>query len=99
MKTVDVETAGQELLTELAKATEAEGVGYILWGVSPEELIVSLEELAKEVPALVPYLGAHKAWIRREGFTLMALLVEGRTVHAAGAKVKVPIRVLSRVKA
>jgi orotidine-5'-phosphate decarboxylase len=97
MKTVDVETVGQELLTELAKGTGAEGVGYILWGVSPKELITSLEELAKEVPALVPYLRAHKAWIRREGFTLMALLVDGKAVYAAGTKV--PIQVLSQVKA
>jgi hypothetical protein len=97
MKTVDVEAVGQELLTKLAKTTGAEGVGYILWGVSPEELIVSLEELAKEVPALVPYLPTHRAWIRKEGFTLMALVVEGETVHAAGTKV--PVQVLPQVKA
>jgi hypothetical protein len=97
MKTLDMETVGQELLTELAKTTGAEGVGYILWGVSPEELIVSLEELAKEVPALVPYLPTHRAWIRRKGFTLMALLVDGKAVYATGTKV--PIQEPSRVKA
>jgi hypothetical protein len=97
MKTVGVETAGQELLTELAKTAGAEGVGYILWGVSPEELIVSLEELAEEVPALVPYLPTYRMSIRKRGFTLMALLVEGETVHAAGAKVAV--QVLPQVKA
>ncbi len=97
MRTVDVETAGQELLMELAETTGAKGAGYILWGVSPEELIVSLEELAKEVPALVPYLPNHRAWIRKEGFTLMALLVEGKTVHAAGTKV--PMQVLPQAKA
>jgi hypothetical protein len=97
MKTVDMETVGQELLTKLAKTTGAKGVSYILWGVSPEELIVSLEGLAKEVPALVPYLPTYRASIRKKGFTLMALLVDGKTVYATGAKV--PIQEPSRVKA
>jgi hypothetical protein len=60
-------------------------------------LLSTLTGEEEEVPALVPYLPTYRMSIRKRGFTLMALLVEGETVHAAGAKVAV--QVLPQVKA
>jgi len=92
-----VESVGRKMMEDLRKATGAEGDGYILWGVTPEELIASLESLAKEVPDLAPYLPAYRAQIRKKRFTLMAILVDGKTAYASGAKV--PLQVLPRAKA
>jgi hypothetical protein len=92
-----VETVGRALMKDLRETTGAKGDGYILWGVTPEELIASLENLAKEVPALGPHLPSYRAQIRKKGFTLMAVLVDGKAVYATAARV--PIQVLPRIKA
>ncbi len=92
-----VESIGREMMKDLREAAGAEGDGYILWGVTPEELIASLENLAKEVLALAPYLPAYRAQIRKKRFTLMALLLDGETAYASGAEV--PVRVVPRAKA
>ena len=92
-----VESVGRKMMEDLREATGAKGDGYILWGVTPEELIASLETLAKEVRELAPYLPAYRAQIRKKRFTLMALLLDGKTAYASGAKV--PIQVLPRAKA
>jgi DNA-binding NarL/FixJ family response regulator len=98
MTTVEtVETVGRKMMEDLRKATGAKGDGYILWGVTPEELIASLESLAKEVRELAPYLPAYRAQIRKKRYTLMAMLLDGKTAYASGAKV--PIRVLPWAKA
>jgi hypothetical protein len=92
-----VESVGRKMMKDLREATGAEGDGYILWGVTPEELIASLESLAEEVPDLAPYLPAYRAQIRKKRFTLMALLLDGKTAYASGAKV--PVQVLPRARA
>jgi hypothetical protein len=46
-----IEALGREILEALKRRTGARGEGYVLWGLTPEELIASLEGLAKEVPA------------------------------------------------
>jgi hypothetical protein len=92
-----VESVGRRMMKDLRESAGVEGDGYILWGVTPEELIASLEALAKEVPALAPYLPAYRAQIRKKRFTLMALLLDGKRAYASGAKV--PIQVLPRAKA
>jgi hypothetical protein len=92
-----VESVGRRMMKDLREAAGVDGDGYILWGVTPEELIASLESLAKEVPTLAPYLPAYRAQIRKKRFTLMAILLDGETVYASGAEV--PIQVLPRAKA
>ncbi len=92
-----VESIGRKMMKDLREAAGAEGDGYILWGVTPEELIASLESLAKEVPALAPYLPAYRAQIRKKRFTLMAILLDGKTAYASGAEV--PVQVLPRARA
>jgi len=92
-----VESVGRRMIKDLRESVGVEGDGYILWGVTPEELIASLEGLAKEVRDLAPYLSAYRAQIRKKRFTLMAILLDGKTAYASGAKV--PIQVLSRAKA
>jgi hypothetical protein len=92
-----VEFVGRKMMKDLKETTGVEGDGYILWGATPEELIACLESLAKEVPNLAPYLPAYKAQIRKKRLTLMALLLDGKTAYASGAKV--PIRVVPQAKA
>lgn len=92
-----VESVGRRMIKDLRESAGVEGDGYILWGVTPEELIASLEGLAKEVPDLAPYLPAYRAQIRKKRFTLMAILLDGKAAYASGAKV--PIQVLPRAKA
>jgi hypothetical protein len=92
-----VESIGREMMKELRERAGAEGDGYILWGATPEELTVSLEGLAKEVPDLAPYLPAYRAQIRKKGFTLMVILLDGKTAYTSGAKV--PLQVPPRAKA
>jgi hypothetical protein len=61
-----IEALGREILEALKRRTGARGEGYVLWGLTPEELIASLEGLAKEVPALAPQAspirGADPRW-------------------------------------
>jgi hypothetical protein len=62
---------GREILEALKRRTGARGEGYVLWGLTPEELIASLEGLAKEVPALAPRLPLYAEPIRQGSFTLL----------------------------
>ena len=75
-----IEALGREILEALKRRTGARGEGYVLWGLTPEELIASLEGLAKEVPALAPRVPLYAERIRQGGFTLLVLLVgQGRS--------------------
>jgi hypothetical protein len=92
-----VESIARRMMKDLREAAGVDGDGYILWGVTPEELIASLESLAKEVPDLVRYLPAYRVQIRKKRYNLMAILLDGKTAYASGAKV--PTRVLPQAKA
>ena len=60
-----IKALGQKILEALKRRTGARGEGYVLWGLTPEELIASLEGLAKEVPALAPRLPLYAERIRQ----------------------------------
>jgi hypothetical protein len=90
-----IEALGREILEALKRRTGAEGECYVLWGLTPEELITSLASLAGEVPALVPRLPLYAERIRQGGFTLLVLLVgqEGE-VYLVGTEA--PLELLPR---
>jgi hypothetical protein len=86
-----IEALGREILEALKRRTGARGEGYVLWGLTPEELIASLEGLAKEVPALAPRLPLYAERIRQGGFTL---LVGQGEVYLVGTEA--PLELLPR---
>jgi hypothetical protein len=81
---------GREILEALKRRTGARGEGYVLWGLTPEELIASLANLA-EVPALAPRLPLYAERIRQGGFTL---LVGQGEVYLVGTEA--PLELLPR---
>jgi hypothetical protein len=89
-----IEALGREILEALKRRTGARGEGYVLWGLTPEELITSLEGLAKEVPALAPRLPLYAERIRDGGFTLLVLLVGQGEVYLVGTEA--PLELLPR---
>jgi len=86
-----IKALGQKILEALKRRTGARGEGYVLWGLTPEELIASLEGLAKEVPALAPRLPLYAERIRQGGFTL---LVGQGEVYLVGTEA--PLELLPR---
>jgi hypothetical protein len=84
-----LESIGRRMVKDLMKVAGVDGDGYILWGVTPEELIASLESLAKEVPDLVRYLPAYRAQIRKKHYNLMAILLDGKTAYVSGTRVPI----------
>jgi hypothetical protein len=89
-----IEALGREILEALKRRTGARGEGYVLWGLVPEELIASLEGLAKEVPALAPRLPLYAERIRQGGFTLLVPLVGRGEVYLVGTEA--PLELLPR---
>ncbi len=89
------EALGREILEALKWRTGAEGKGYVLWGLTSEELIAFLASLAEEVPALVPRLPLYAKRIRQGGFTLLVLLLgqEGE-IYLVGTEA--PLELLPR---
>ena len=70
------------------------GGGVRPLGLAPEELIASLEGLAKEVPALAPRLPLYAERIRDGGFALLVLLVGRGEVYLVGTEA--PLELLPR---
>jgi hypothetical protein len=89
-----IEALGREILEAPKRRTGARGEGYVLWGLTPEELIASLEGLAKEVPALAPRLPLYAEPICQGGFTLLVLLVGRGEVYLVGTEA--PLELLPR---
>ncbi len=89
-----IEALGREILEALKRRAGTRGEGYVLWGLTPEELIASLEDLAKEVPALAPRLPLYAERIRQGGFTLLVLLVGQGEVYLVGTEA--PLELLPR---
>ena len=85
-----IEALGREILEALKRRTGARGEGYVLWGLTSEELIASLTNLA-EVPALAPRLPLYAERIRDGGFTL---LVGQGEVYLVGTEA--PLELLPR---
>jgi hypothetical protein len=82
---------GREILEALKRRTGARGEGYVLWGLTSEELITSLANLAEEVPALAPRLPLYAERIRQGGFTL---LVDQGEIYLVGTEA--PLELLPR---
>jgi len=89
-----IEALGREILEALKRRTGVRGEGYVLWGLTPEELIASLANLAEEVPALAPRLPLYAERIRQGGFTLLVLLVGRGEVYLVGTEA--PLELLPR---
>ena len=88
-----IEALGREILEALKRRTGARGEGYVLWGLTSEELIASLANLA-EVPALAPRLPLYAERIRQGGFTLLVLLVGQGEIYLVGTEA--PLELLPR---
>lgn len=87
-----IEDIKRIMLAELREAAGAQDApGYVLWGVTPEELLLSLKQLAEEVrlsPAQQAGLRALMARAKERGYTVVAILFVGDRAYFQGRRIQ-----------
>lgn len=87
-----IEDIERIMLKELREAAGAQDApGYVFWGVTPEELLLSLKQFTEEVrlsPAQRAGVRALMARVKERGYTVVTILFVGDRPYFQGRRVR-----------